>query len=192
MVTAVTSERPPMSEATSAQERAASQAPVTTLRGADVGPVDARRVGQVVIGLCLALVASLAVALFLSGLHKNVQISSLHQHGVIVQVRVTKCVGLIGGSGSNTTGNSCRGTLVVGGHRYNEAIPGTAFLSVGQTIRVVTVPGDPALLAPVHTVARERTSWSVYIVPAILVLALLLLIALLLFRRRRQRHATVP
>jgi hypothetical protein len=157
-----------------------------------VGPVDARRVGQVVVGLCLAIVAGLAVVLFLSGLHKNAQISSLHQHGVIVEVRVTKCVGLIGGSGSNTTGNSCRGTLTVGGHRYNEAIPGTAFLSVGQHLRVVTVPGDPALLAPVHTLAGEHTSLNVYIVPAILLLALLLLIALLLYRRRRQRHATMP
>jgi hypothetical protein len=157
-----------------------------------VGPVDARVVGQVVVGLCLAIVATLAVVLFLSGWHKNAQISSLHQHGVIVEVKVTKCVGLIGGSGSNTTGNSCRGTLTVGGHRYNEAIPGTAFLSVGQHLRVVTVPGDPALLTPVHTLASQHASWSVYIVPAILLVALLLLIALLVFRRRRRRHATVP
>jgi hypothetical protein len=181
-----------MSQLPSAQESAAPQAPVTTLRGASVGPVDTRRVGQVVVGLCLAILATLVVVLFLSGLHKNAQISSLRQHGVVVEVRVTKCVGLIGGSGSNTTGNSCRGTLMVDGHRYNEAIPGTAFLSVGQHVRVVTVPGDPALLAPVHTVARQHTSWSVYIVPAILLLALLLLIAFLILRRRRQSHTTVP
>src|ERR1700728_2043273 len=102
MVTAVTSERPPMSEMPSAQESATPQAPVTTLRGASVGPVDTRRVGQVVIGLCLAILATLVIVLFLSGLHKNAQISSLRQHGVVVEVRVTKCVGLIGGSGSNT------------------------------------------------------------------------------------------
>jgi hypothetical protein len=163
-----------------------SQAPVTRLRGASVGPVNTRRVGQVLAGLCLVTLTTLFVVFLLGGLHKNAQISSLRQHGVTVDVTVTRCVGLLGGSGSNTSGYSCRGTLMLNGQRHDEAIPGTAFLSPGQKIRVVTVPGDPALLAPVHTVAHEHTSWTVLLVPAILLVALLALIALLVFVSRRR------
>jgi uncharacterized integral membrane protein len=188
MVSAVANDEPTM-PAPAPAGADQSPAPVTTLRGASVGRVDAGRVGQVLAGLGLAILAALVVVLFLSGLHKNAQISNLRQHGVVVDLKVTTCVGLIGGSGSNGAGYSCRGTFTVDGHRYNEAIPGTAFHAVGQNLRVVTVPGDPALLSPVHTVAREHTSWSVYIVPAVLLLALLLLIAFLIYRQRRVHPA---
>lgn len=151
-----------------------------------MGPVNTRWVGHVIAGVCLAVLATLVVVFFLAGLHKNAQISSLRQHGVTVDIKVTRCVGLIGGSGSNATGYSCRGTLTVNGQRHDEAIPGTAFLSPGQELRVVTVPGDPALLAPVRTVDHEHTSWTVFLVPAILLVGLLALIALLVVVPRRR------
>ncbi len=55
--------------------------PLTTLRGAGVD-VDVRRVGQVVIGICLVGVAVLAVIQLVAGFQKNAQINSLRNNGV--------------------------------------------------------------------------------------------------------------
>jgi len=156
---------------------------LTTLRGAGV-EVDVRRVGRVVIGVCLVALAVLVVVLFVVGAHKNAQITRLHQDGVAVQVKVTGCLGLLGGSGSNAAGYACTGTFTLDGHRYREAIPGTALHPPGSRIRAVAVPGDPPLLSTARAVATEHASWSVFVVPAILLAVLVLLVGALILRRR--------
>lgn len=160
-----------------------------TLRGAGVD-IDARRVVRVIVGLCLLGLAILTVALFLAGVHRNAQITQLRQHGVRVEVTVTGCIGLAGGSGSNLAGYACRGAFTIGGHRYTENIPGSTFYAPGATIRSVTVPGDPALLSPVRSVDNEHTSWRVFILPTILLVVLVLCVAALLVRRRRTSGAS--
>jgi len=89
---------------------------VTTLRGAAVD-VDARRVARVLVGACLLALAALSATFFVVGASKNAQITDLREHGVPVEVTVTRCLGLLGGSGSNDAGYACRGSFTIGGHR---------------------------------------------------------------------------
>jgi hypothetical protein len=175
----------------SAPSGPAADAPLTILRGAGVD-VDARRVVQVLLCLLMAALAVLIVVLALAGVHRNAQITRLRQHGVAVTVTVSSCEGLLGGSGSNAAGYSCRGDITLGGHRYNVVIPGTRLFPPGTMLRLVAVPGDPSLLSPLHAVTTEHASWRVFILPAILLLVLLLLVGLLTMRWRRHHGATSP
>jgi hypothetical protein len=149
--------------------------------------VDARRLGRFLFALCLVALAILVVFFSVVGAHHNDQINRLRHDGVPVTVTVSTCQGLLGGSGSNAAGYSCRGAFTVSGHRYNEAIPGNSFYAPGTTLRSVTVPGDPALLSPARSVAAEHASWKVFILPGVLLVVLLLLLGVLLARRRRAR-----
>jgi hypothetical protein len=164
-----------------------SDQPVMALRGAGV-EVNARHVGRVVVALCLVALAVLTVILFQAGVDKNAQITSLRQHGVAVEVTVSGCLGMMGGSGSNLVGYECRGTFTIDGHRYNDAIPGTALHAPRSTIRGITVPGDPALLSTPDAVATQHSSWKVFILPTILLVVLVLLIIAIVLRRRHIRR----
>jgi len=158
---------------------------VSTLRGAGV-EVDVRKIGRVVVGACLATLAVLAVVLFAVGANKNAQITSLHRHGVKVRVTVAKCMGLLGGSGSNAAGYACKGTFTLDGQRYEEPIPGNTLYPPGAGIRAVAVPGNPPLLSTARAVAREQASWRVFILPTFLLVVLALLVGTLALRRRRR------
>jgi hypothetical protein len=159
-----------------------------TLRGATPG-LDVRRVGQAVVGLCLVALAVSVVIFYVGAVHKNAQIADLRAHGVPVPFTITGCLGLLGGSGSNQAGYACRGTFTVGGHRYNEPIPGNTDHPPGMVLRAVTVPGDPALVRTERDLAGEQTSAKVFIFPTVLLVVLLLLVGVLLFRRRQPRRA---
>ncbi len=159
-------------------------APLTNLRGPAV-EVDVRRFVGVLVAVGLLALAVLVVLLVLSGVHRNAQIARLHDDGVVVTVTVTGCQGELGGSGSNAAGDVCRGALTLGGRRYHETLPGDRFYRPGAMLRVVAVPSDPALLAPVRVVAGEHTSWRVFILPGVL-LVVLVACGLILVRRRRR------
>ena len=152
--------------------------------------VDGRHVAAIVLGILLVTLAALVVVFTAIGVHKNRQINDLHDRGVAVTVTVTSCQGLLGGSGSNGAGYSCRGTYELGGHDYNELLPGTAFHAPGATIPSVAVPGDPALMSPVSVVDSEHASASVYSLPAILLVILVAILAVMTFRRRRRGSST--
>ena len=107
------------------------------------------------VGIVVATLAVLVVVFTVVGIDKNHQIDQLHNQGVAVNVTITSCQGLLGGSGSNGAGYACRGTYVLDGHRYNEQLPGTALHAPGTVIRAIAVPGDPALVSPV-SVVRHR------------------------------------
>ncbi|MGH9030284.1 MAG: hypothetical protein ACRDV4_11810 [Acidimicrobiales bacterium] len=165
--------------------------PLSTLRGARV-EVDSRRVARFAGAVCiLALAASVAV-LFVSGAQKNAQINRLHDHGVVVEATVTGCLGLLGGSGSNATGYTCRGTFELDGHHYREIVPGDSLHAPGTKLRVVTVPGDPALVSTARTLEGERASAKVFVLPAVLlgVPALLVGAIVVVGRRARATHAS--
>jgi hypothetical protein len=168
-----------------------SNEPLSTLRGAGVN-YDARKVGRVVVGLCLATLAVLVVIFTVAGVHKNSQINRLHHDGVPVTVTVTNCLGLMGGSGSNAAGYSCTGSFTIHGTRYTENLPGTAFHHVGSTVAATAVPNDPALVSPNTILRSEHTSLSVFVLPLILLVVLALLVALIVFLRRRRQHARAP
>lgn len=162
--------------------------PLTNLRGAGVD-VDIRRVGQVVIGICLVGVAVLGVILLVAGFQKNAQITSLRQNGVPVEIKVTGCMGLLGGSGSNAAGYDCRGSFTLDGQSYTENLPGNNLLIPGTTLRGISVPGDPALVSTPSAVAAEHPSWTVFAVPVILLVLVAAILGVLFVRRRRARGA---
>jgi hypothetical protein len=162
--------------------------PLTNLRGAGVD-VDVRRVGQVVIGICLVGVAVLAIIQLVAGFQKNAQINSLRNNGVPVQIRVTGCMGLLGGSGSNAAGYDCRGMFTLDGQTYTENLPGNTLLTPGSTLQGVSVSGDPALVSTPNIVAAEHPSWTVFTVPVILLVFLAAILAVLFIRRRGVRGA---
>jgi hypothetical protein len=164
-----------------------SDEPVMTLRGAGID-VDIRRAGRVVALVCMVALAVVTVVLFVAGAQKNAQINRLRQHGVPVEVTVTRCLGLMGGSGSNLAGFQCTGSFTVDGHHYVEAIPGTALYPAGAKIRAVTDPGDPALLSTNAVLATEQASWRVFLLPTILLLITVLVVAALALRQRRTRR----
>ncbi|MGO9148322.1 MAG: hypothetical protein ACLP1E_10805 [Acidimicrobiales bacterium] len=156
--------------------------PVMALRGASA-EVDARRVGHAVVGICLTALAATVIVLFVAGIQKNAQITRLHRQGVAVEVTVSGCLGLMGGSGSNLAGYECKGTFSLDGHRYSDAIPGSAFYSPGTTFRAVAVPEDPALISTPRAMAAEHSSWRVFVLPAVLLVILGLLVGAVLVKR---------
>jgi len=159
------------------------------LRGASVGTLDSRRVGRAVAALCMVGLVVTAVVLAVAGADKNAQITRLRDHGVSVQVTVTGCLGLLGGSGSNPAGYECRGAYRAEGRRYVEDIPGTGLRRPGSTLRAVIDPDDPALLSTPAILATEHASWRVYVVPGALLLVVIAGGAVALWRARR---ATAP
>ena len=152
--------------------------------------MDARRVGQVAIGIVLVTLAVLAIVFTIVGIHTNQQDDRLHNDGVPVTFTVTGCLGLLGGSGSNAAGYSCQGTYTLDGKRYSGVqLPGDSFHRPGSTVAAIAVPGDPALVSPASIVATEHSSAGVVRVAGCPSRVLLVLVALLLVLRRRQGDA---
>jgi hypothetical protein len=146
----------------------------TVLRGASVA-VDVPRVGRVLAAAALAALAAVVAILFWAGARHNSRITALREEGVAVTATVSQCRGLMGGSGSNAAGYNCTGTFSLGGHRFDATLPDGALHARGSTVQLVTVPGDPTLVATSAAVRSERASDRVYVVPAVL---LVLLVAL--------------
>ncbi len=138
-------------------------------------------------GVCLVALALTALLLLIAGANKNAQVTSLREHGVPVEVKVTGCLGLLGGSGSNAAGYACTGTYVYSGHHFEQSIPGNALLRPGQIVRGVVVPSDPTLLSTPQAVASQKASWRVFIAPVILLLIVLVLIGVAVVIGRRGR-----
>jgi ABC-type Na+ efflux pump permease subunit len=162
-----------------------SDRPLTVLRGAGVD-VDPRRAVQLVVAVSLVALTVVAVILLLAGTKKNSQAVSLHDHGVPVTVTVSGCLGLLGGSGSNPAGYSCKGSYTFDGHRYQQALPGNALLRPGAVVQGVIDPGDPSLLSTPGAVADQHASWRVFILPVILFALVAMALVVLLARNRRR------
>ncbi len=161
---------------------------VGTLRGATV-QFDSGRLVQVFLGVVLGTLAVLVVVFAFAGIHSNDQIDRLHSQGERVTVSVTGCLGLLGGSGSNAAGYSCRGTYMLGGQSHEEPLPGSTFYRPGTRIPALAVPGDPALVSPLAVVDMQQSSASVFILPGVLAAVLVAMVALIVWRYRVARGA---
>jgi hypothetical protein len=157
--------------------------PVSMLRGARI-EIDGARVGRVLVAAVLAVLAAFAAVFFVVGAHKNAQITELRSHGVPVELTVTKCQGLMGGSGSNLVGYTCTGTFGLDGRSFDEPIPGSTDYAPGTRLAVVTASNGSGLFAPVGVLTGERSSWKVFILPVALTLAFALLSGAVFLRRR--------
>jgi hypothetical protein len=164
---------------------------VATLRGAPV-QVNARRAAVVASVVVLTALLGASVALFVSGARKNSQVNDLRDHGIAVEVTVTSCRGLLGGSGSNPVGYTCQGTYVVGDRRYRQTLPTDALYAAGAHVTLVAASDDPALLSTRALVAARRASWRVFLVPSVLLIVFLGALGWLVVRRRPPDGAALP
>jgi hypothetical protein len=153
--------------------------------------VDGRRVARALLYAFAVGVAAVTVVLFAAAVHENSRITSLRRHGVPVEVTVTKCLGALGGSGSNAAGYSCRGTFVLDGRSYTETIPGNTLLAPGTMIQLVAVEGDPGIMATFQQAESEHASWGVFILPTVLLVVLASLITAIAVRIRRNRMPAI-
>jgi hypothetical protein len=160
-----------------------------TLRGAGVD-VNVRRLVPYIVGASLVALVAAIVAFTVAGAQKNDQANRLRQHGVVVEATVSGCIGLMGGSGSNLAGYSCRASFTLDGHRYDEPLAGNPTPVTGSKLRAVTVPGDPALLATVAAAAGQQASWRVFVLPGVLMIVLALAVVVLVVVRGRGRNAS--
>ena len=156
---------------------------VGALRGAGV-QVDVGRLGHVAAVLGLLAVVVVAVVLLAAGIKKNAQISSLKAHGVPVELTVTKCLALIGGTGQSPAGFECTGTYHYRGHRYAEGVPGSAKLPVGSTVHGMVAFDDPALFSTPHAIASEHSSVARVVLPAVVLAVAIAMLAWVVIRRR--------
>ncbi len=163
--------------------------PVATLRGAPV-EADGRRIARVLVGAALVALAVAAALLYGAGAHRNAQVAELRAKGVAVQATVSGCRGQLGGSGSNAAGYHCTGSFELGGRRFNETLPGAGFRRPGSPMVVVTVPGDPGLLATRAEVAAEQPDDGVFVLPS--VLAAVAAAGTVIGLRRTRRRAQAP
>jgi len=161
--------------------------PVGTLRGAGV-QVDAARVGRVALVLLLVVLVVVGAVLLVAGYRKNSQVEDLRSHGVPVQVTVDHCLGLMGGSGSNTAGYECTGTYTVHGTAYVEGLPGSTFHADGATVAGEVPSDDPGLLSTPSTVATSHTTVTLYLVGGALLLVAVAIVVWLALRHRRGRR----
>lgn len=171
--------------ATGPDEKPDDSLRIGVMRGAGV-QVDAGRVGYVAAVMALTIVMVIAAVLVVAGLRKNSQIDNLRANGVPVEMTVTRCLALVGGTGSSPAGFECTGTYRYQGHRYIEGIPGSQNLPVGSTVHGVAASDDPALFSTPETVASEQASSARVVLPAALfVIALAACIWIVVRRRHR-------
>jgi len=156
---------------------------IGAMRGAGI-EIDGSRAGRIAAVAGIVVVIAVAVVLLVAGIRKNAQIDALRAHGVPVEVTVTKCLALIGGTGQSPAGYECSGTYSFRGQTYERGLPGNAFLPVGTVVAGVVSSGDPALLSTPKTVESEHTSLSRYLLPTVLLVAAGGCVAWLLLRRR--------
>jgi hypothetical protein len=163
---------------------------VAALRGAGV-QVDAARVGRVAAVLALVVVVAVAGVLLVAGVRKNSQIDSLKSSDVVpVDLTVTRCLALVGGTGSSPAGFECTGTYPYGGRTYTEGVPGSTDIPVGSTVHGIVATGDPALFSTRAAVASEQVSALRVVLPAVVVgLAVAGLVWLALRWRRKAPSA---
>jgi hypothetical protein len=159
---------------------------VGALRGAGV-QVDTARVGHVAAVLGLVVVIVVAGVLLVAGVKKNSQIDSLKSTDVVpVDLTVTRCLALVGGTGSSPAGFECTGTYTYRGATYTEGVPGSVDRPVGSTVHGIVAAGDPALFSTPRAVASEQVSAVRVALPAVLLVVALGGLAWVVLRRRRR------
>jgi len=162
---------------------------VGALRGAGV-QVDAARIKYVAAVFGLVVVMAVAGVLLVAGIRKNSQIDALKANGVPVELTVTRCLALIGGTGQSPAGYECTGNYVYQGHHYSEGVPGSENLPAGSIVHGIVASDDPGLFSTARTVASERTSVVRVLMPAgVLALAVGAFVWVVV-RHRREASAT--
>jgi hypothetical protein len=158
-------------------------------RGAKV-EADPHSVVRVLAGIGLAGMLVASLALFVAGARHNAQVSELQHHGIPVDITVTGCLGLLGGSGSNAAGYACNGTYTLGGRRYYAHLPGSFLRAPGTELAGVASRFDPRLVATRTALAGQRPSARVYLLPSVLAALIAITLACAGWRRATRRRSS--
>jgi hypothetical protein len=157
------------------------------IRGGRGVDVESRTIGRALFAGGVVVLVILVAVLGVEAVRQNSRAERLHRDGVAVQVTVTSCLGVASGTGTTESGYSCRGTFTLDGRSYNEVIGGSVALHhAGDTIRAVTVSGDPKLLTVARSAMVEPSKWHAFIPPAIPLILLIGLSAVPLIARRNR------
>jgi hypothetical protein len=152
------------------------------------GRVDGRRVGRILLGATLVILAVVVIATTIGAAIQDSNQTRLQRDGVPVEVTVTGCEGVSSGIGQALIYDVCRGSFTLDGRRYNAVIGGNRVAHpLGQTLRGVTVPDDPTLLSTAGAVAKKFSPWTPFITPIVLAVVTVALALGLVLRRRRVR-----
>ena len=115
-------------------------------------------------------------------------------HGVPVDVTVTGCLGLMGGTGAQAAGYSCTGTYTLDGTQYHQSIPGPGLPCAGQhRPRGSPSRATPSCCRRPDQLARQHASWRVFVIPGLLLVSWSVVrVGLVVLRSRRRRHRRLP
>ena len=175
-----------VSERADARPRPPSSESVASLRGATStgGP----RRNWLIAGSALLVLAAVAVAASaISAGRDNARIDRLKAHGIAVTVTVSACRGNLGGSGSNVVDYTCHGTYRVGSVTYHEVIASMSRSRPGGTaVEGVVDPSQHSYVVLASALEGTSSSPTVFVIPALLAIALLA-VALALLRLVRRR-----
>ncbi len=137
--------------------------------------------------LLQASLVALAVVNVVSVSNDGQREQRLRLHGLSVTVRVTNCVGNLGGSGSTGAGYHCTGRYTVEGASYAETVVGqSTFLAPGREIAGTVDPTNQHYVVATSALSSLTTSSIAYWPAALSVLSL---VGCALLTRRRQRHS---
>ncbi|HEY0871675.1 MAG TPA: hypothetical protein VGD55_14850 [Acidothermaceae bacterium] len=157
------------------------------------GVIDTRRLFRVFVGSAVVALVALVVALTIEAAHKNSRIDSLQHHGVPVDVTVTKCLGILSGTGITVTTFQCNGSFNLDGRSYNAVIAGSNLNhSPGDVVKAVADPKHPTSISTATSLVNTHSSWRAYTAPAILLVLLLVLILFAFWWSRRNANARLP
>jgi hypothetical protein len=167
------------------------EAPGGYIRGGD-GVVDTRRLFRVLLGCVIVALAAFVVVLTVAAAHQNSRIHNLQHRGVPVDVTVTKCLGILSGTGVTVTSFQCSGSYVLAGRSYNAVIGGSSTNHVaGDVVKAIADPLHPTSMSTPGSLASSHSSWRAFIGAGILFLVLVALIAGALWWSRR-KSAQLP
>lgn len=122
----------------------------------------------------LATLLTFAAVLAVQTHQENARLDRLASAGVPVVAHVTDCVVLASGTGVTGAGVTCHAAFTLDGRRYVAMLHGNTVLRQhGAAVRAITTRSNPTDL----TVGTpRRASWTGYLLPAVLLVALLALI----------------
>jgi cobalamin biosynthesis Mg chelatase CobN len=162
------------------------EAPGGYIRGG-AGVVDTRGLFRVLLGCVIVALAAFVVVLTIAAAHQNSRIHNLQHRGVPVDVTVTRCLGILSGTGVTVTSFQCSGSYVLAGRSYNAVIGGSSTNhAAGDVVKAIADPKHPTSLSTPSSLANSHSSWRPFIGAGILFLVLVLLIAAAVWWSRRK------
>lgn len=153
-------------------------------------PVSPRRVAWVLAGLGVATLVFLVIVLTVSAVDAQSRTSRLHRVGVPVEATVTRCAGQASGTGITTIGYTCRVMITLAGVQHEALLSGSSVLRApGDVVAAVVDPRVPSVAVSAQSVARPGSSWTAFIAPASLFMALIGAVVVALTRRKSTRRS---